>query len=152
VFVAKKRFYLVKRRNRRLEGKAIYYCRFRNPDGKLLPWKSTGSTSKTNAENWALDHLDDAVSVRATLTFKQYAVRWWMPDCQYLIRKAARGAPVAPKGGQIGRSARSRTRQRGGKPFLDLVFDILGGGKGGERSPKRQSDSNVSFRSETLNL
>jgi hypothetical protein len=70
---AKKRFYLIKRRNRRSEGKAIYYCRIRGSDGNLLPWKSTGQTTKSAAENWALDHLHEIASVRKTLTFKEYA-------------------------------------------------------------------------------
>ena len=105
---AKKRFYLVKRRNRRLEGKAIYYCRIRGSDGHLQPWKSTGQTTKSAAENWALDHLDEIASVRETLTFKEYAKNWWMPDCQYLIHKAARGAPVAPSYADVARSYLSR--------------------------------------------
>ena len=70
---AKKRFYLIKRRNRRSEAKAIYYCRIRGSDGNLLPWKSTGQTTKSAAENWALDHLHEIASVRKTLTFKEYA-------------------------------------------------------------------------------
>jgi hypothetical protein len=105
---AKKKFYLVKRRNRRAGGKAIYYCRFRSPSGDLLPWKSTGQTSKTDAENWAIDHFNDVASFRAILTFKEYAVGWWMPDCQYLIRKAARGSPVAPSYADVARSYLTR--------------------------------------------
>ena len=109
---AKKKFYLVKRRNRRSEGKAIYYCRFRNPDGNLLPWKSTGATSKTDAENWAIDHLNDVASVRATLNFGQYAEGWWLPDCPYFIRKAARGSPVAPSYADVARSYLTTERFR----------------------------------------
>ena len=105
---AKKRFYLIKRRNRRSEGKAIYYCRIRGSDGNLLPWKSTGQTTKSAVENWALDHLDEIASVRKTLTFKEYAEGWWMPDCQYLVRKAARGSPVAPSYADVARSYLSR--------------------------------------------
>jgi hypothetical protein len=106
--VARKRFYLVKRRNRRSEGKAIYYCRFRSPSGNLLPWKSTGQTSKTDAENWAIDRRNDAVSVKATLTFGQYAEGWWLPGHEYLVRKAARGSPVAPSYADVAKSYLSR--------------------------------------------
>lgn len=105
---AKKRFYLIKRRNRRSEGKAIYYCRIRGSDGHLQPWKSTGQTTKSAAENWALDHLDEIASVRETLTFKEYARGWWMPDHQYLARKLARGTPVAPSYADVARSYLSR--------------------------------------------
>lgn len=94
--MARKRFYLLKRRNRRLQGKSIYYCRFRAPGGELLPWKSTGTTTKTAAENWALDHLDEIALDRETLTFEEYAEGWWMPDHQYLAHKLARGSPLAP--------------------------------------------------------
>jgi len=62
--VVKKRFSLVKRRDRSCDGKAIYYCRFRSLSGDLLLWKSTGATSKDDAENW------------------------WMPNSKYLARKA----------------------------------------------------------------
>lgn len=102
--MAKKRFYLIKRRDRRSEGKAIFYCRFRSTSGNLLPWKSTGQITKTGAENWAIDHLNDVASVRETLTFRQYAKGWWLPDCQYLIRKSARGSPVAPSYADVAKS------------------------------------------------
>ena len=105
---AKKRFYLIKRRNRRSEGKAIYYCRIRGSDGNLLPWKSTGQTTKSAAENWAIDHLNQVALVKESLTFKQYADGWWMPDHQYLARKAARGSPVAPSYADVARSYLSR--------------------------------------------
>ena len=39
-------------------------------------------------------------------------------------------ANEVPKDGQIGRSARSRTRQRGAKPFPDLVFRHTRGRQG----------------------
>jgi len=45
-----KPFYLY-RRNR------IYYARFKLPDGRLSPAKSTGETTKGRAERWAVEYL-----------------------------------------------------------------------------------------------
>lgn len=76
--MAKKRFYLVKKRNRRSEGKAIYYCRFRSPSGELLPWKSTGETSKASAENWwTPDHQYLCTVASARLSVFEQALTWW---------------------------------------------------------------------------
>jgi len=115
---AKKRFYLIKRRNRHQEGKAIYYCRVRGSDGNLLPWKSTGQTSKTAAENWAVEHLAVASVVKETLTLKDYAEGWWMQGSEYLARQAARGTPISPSYAAVARSYLSRHILRVFKPFL----------------------------------
>jgi hypothetical protein len=51
--MAKKTFYLVKRKDALTDGKPTFYARFRSPDGELLPWRSTGEITRTKAEIWA---------------------------------------------------------------------------------------------------
>ena len=120
--LARERFYLIKRRNRRSGGKAIYYCRFCTQEGELLSWKSTGQTTKTAAENWAIDHLSQVATVKETLTFRQYADGWWTPEHQYLVRKAARGTPISPSYAAVARSYLSRhILPRFGSERLDKI-------------------------------
>jgi len=105
---AKKKFYLVKRRNRRSGGRAIYYCRFRGSDGTLLPWKSTGQITRSAAENWAIEHLAQTASARETFTYKEYADGWWLPESEYLARRSARGAPISPSYAAVANSYLAR--------------------------------------------
>jgi integrase len=52
--MARKPYYLVKRRDRLTAGKATYYCRFRDEaNGELEAWESTRETSETAADLWA---------------------------------------------------------------------------------------------------
>jgi hypothetical protein len=43
--MAKKRWYLVRRKDKRTNGKPTF-CRFTDESGNLLPWKSTRETTK----------------------------------------------------------------------------------------------------------
>jgi integrase len=92
-----KQYYLVKRKDRLTKGKPTYYCRFRDESGALLPWKSTGETSKTRAENWAIGQIKQGeILTRLNLTFGRYAAKWWTKDCEYTRRKRARGKSISP--------------------------------------------------------
>lgn len=62
--MAKKNYYLIRKKYRLTNRKPTYYVRFRDADGSLLPWRSTGETSKTRAELWAQAHLGEAVRQR----------------------------------------------------------------------------------------
>ena len=55
--MARKSFYLVARKDFQLKGRPVFYCRFRNAQGDLLPWVSTEETARTRAELWALGRL-----------------------------------------------------------------------------------------------
>ena len=44
--MAKKQFYLVKRKDKLTLGKATFYCRFRDAEGNLLAWRSTEQTAE----------------------------------------------------------------------------------------------------------
>jgi len=91
--VAKKRFYLVKRSDRLTEGKPTFYVRFRSEEGEFLPWRSTGKTTKTLAENWALQRLGQ-LPTKESLTFGAYAADWWTESCAYCEGRVARGVPI----------------------------------------------------------
>ena len=75
--MARKLFYLVARREARIQGKPIYYCRFRNTDGDLLPWRSTGETSRTRAELWALARLGQDTKRRENITLEAFVIGFW---------------------------------------------------------------------------
>ena len=55
--IARKRFYLIKLKDKLTDGRATFYCRFRDNEGILLPWKSTGHATRTAAENWTLSEI-----------------------------------------------------------------------------------------------
>lgn len=93
--MARKQFYLVKRRDKLTKGKPTYYCRLRDEGGDLVSWKSTGETTKTRAELWALSRVKSGASTsRENLTFGTYAAPWWMAGCAYCEGRLARGASI----------------------------------------------------------
>lgn len=51
--MAKKAFYLIRRKDRLTSGKPTYYVRFRGSDGEFLPWRSTGETSMAACLCWS---------------------------------------------------------------------------------------------------
>jgi len=89
--VARKPFYLVLRRDRLIKGKPTYYCRFRDAEGGLLPWASTGETAKTRAELWAQAQLREGIERRETVTLKEYVKGFWKPDGAFASGRAAHG-------------------------------------------------------------
>jgi hypothetical protein len=71
--MSRKLFYLVARKNVRPLGCPVFYCRFRNQEGQLLAWRSTGETSETRAELWALSKPGEAKEQRETITLESSA-------------------------------------------------------------------------------
>jgi len=91
--MAKRDFYLIKRRDRLTKGKPTWYCRFRALDGALLPWRSTGFTAKTAAESWALREIKAGrEGTRHAVTFARYAQGWWTQEHSYVQSRLARGS------------------------------------------------------------
>jgi len=95
--MARKSFYLLKRKDRLTVGKPTYYARFRDEGGELLPWRSTGETTKTRAENWALTQFKAGrIATRENLTFATFAEKWWKwGECDYIRGRLARGKALS---------------------------------------------------------
>ena len=95
--VVKKPYYLVRRRDRLTQGKPTYYCRFRDLDGSLLAWRSTGATSKTAAERWAIEQIrGGAIAQRSDLTLSIYTRGWWVDSHAWVRARRARGVRLSP--------------------------------------------------------
>jgi integrase len=75
--MAQKPFYLVARKDVQIKGRPVFYCRFRNTEGKLLAWRSTGETSKVRAELWALGRLGQDREHRENITLKVFVKDFW---------------------------------------------------------------------------
>jgi integrase len=70
----------------------MFYARFRAEDGSLLPWQSTGQTSKTAARAWAAARLKKGeATTRQRFIFSRYAEGWWTEDHDYVQGRIARG-------------------------------------------------------------
>jgi integrase len=72
-------------------GASIYYARFRGNDDELLPWQSTGHTSKTAARAWAQNKIKQGAVNSTRATFAKYAEHWWTTDHPYMQGRLARG-------------------------------------------------------------
>jgi len=99
--MAKKRFYLIKRRDRLTKDgttgkyKPTFYVRFRGEGGELLPWQSTQETLRTPAELWAQRKIKaGALTAQEHMTFGTYAAKWWTRECPYCEARIARGTPI----------------------------------------------------------
>ena len=91
--MAKRDFYLIRRRDRLTKGKPTWYCRFRARDASLLPWRSTGFTAKTTAKSWALREIKAGrEGTRQAITFERYAEDWWTQEHSYVQGRLARGS------------------------------------------------------------
>jgi hypothetical protein len=91
--IAKKQFYLIRRKDKLMKGRSTFYCRFRNSDGTLLPWQSTGETAKTRAENWAFAEMErrknEAPSDRVTL--ESFAKGFFLDSSPCIERQHRKG-------------------------------------------------------------
>jgi integrase len=98
--MAMKPFYVVKRRDRLTKDasgklKPTFYVRFRDEGGALMPWQSTGETSKTRAELWAFNKLKAGKpGLPEHVTFGTYAAGWWTKECRYCDSREARGVMI----------------------------------------------------------
>jgi integrase len=72
--------------------KPMFYARFRAEDGTLLPWQSTGQTSKTAARAWAAQKTKRGEGViRRRFIFSGFAEGWWTENHDYVQGRIARG-------------------------------------------------------------
>jgi integrase len=78
--MARKAFYLIARKDVKIKGRPVFYCRFRNGQGDLLAWRSTGETSRTRAELWALARLNASKDRRENITLEAFAKDFWSPE------------------------------------------------------------------------
>jgi integrase len=90
--------YTLYKRKTKKNKRFIYYCQFRDDDGNRMTARSTGQTSKTAADAWAIDQLRRGlITLKKNITFGQYAEGWWVPDkCKYIKGKIARGSRISP--------------------------------------------------------
>ena len=89
--MAKKAFYLIRRKDRLTQGKPTYYARFRDSKGVFLPWKSTGETSKTRAELWAQERLGESIDRRENVSLASYVEGFWDSDSTFAQGRFAHG-------------------------------------------------------------
>lgn len=83
-------FQLIERREK--GRKTIYYVRFRDDGGELLPWRPTpGITSKTAARAWAQKEIKKGSLTSSRATFAKYAEGWWTEEHSYVQGRLARG-------------------------------------------------------------
>ena len=72
--------------------KPMYYARFRAEDGTLLPWQTTGCTSKTAARAWAAQKTKRGEGIiRRRFIFSGFAEGWWTENHDYVQGRIARG-------------------------------------------------------------
>lgn len=65
-------------------GKTVYYVRFRLDNGSWGTAKSSGQTTKTAAEAWAIKYLKSGrVVLKENVTFSQFASDFFSPDSSY---------------------------------------------------------------------
>ncbi|HNR88564.1 MAG TPA: tyrosine-type recombinase/integrase [Spirochaetota bacterium] len=86
-----KPFYLY-RRNR------VYYCRFKLPDGRINPGKSTGETAKGRAEQWAIEYLRSGQIVRReNITLSEFAKDFFIWSGSWATDKRVRGLRIGQR-------------------------------------------------------
>lgn len=97
--MSKADFYIFKRSPKNKKCKPIYYCQFRDKDGKLSSALSTGQTSRATATSWVLSFLRKGGYVPSSgkLTFGEYAQDWWTSACPYCRSRKARGFSFSDK-------------------------------------------------------
>ncbi len=77
--------------------KYIYYVQFYDEAGNRMIARSTGQTSKSAAEAWAIEKIRRGVIISdKNITFEKYAENWWIWDkCTYVKHRLARGANIS---------------------------------------------------------
>jgi len=89
--MARKPFYLVARKDVQIKGRPVFYCRFRNAQGDLLPWKSTGETSRTRAELWALGRIGESKERRESIILEAFVKDFWSPEGAFARARSDHG-------------------------------------------------------------
>ncbi len=77
--------------------RVCYYVQFRDEKGRRLPGRSSGQSSKSAAEVWAIEQLSKGIiPSRANLTFIKFAESWFIwGKCEYIQRKLDRGISIS---------------------------------------------------------
>jgi integrase len=89
--MAKKSFYIIRRKDRLTNKKPTFYVRFRDTDGILLAWRSNGETSKTRAELWAQAQLGKSLHRKENITLEAFAKGFWNSDGPFVQKRCDRG-------------------------------------------------------------
>jgi len=91
--MARKQFYLIRRKDKLTNRKPTFYCRFRDEGGELLPWQSTGETAKTRAENWALAEMERRKNEAPsdTVTLGGFAAGFFRDSSPWIERQHRKG-------------------------------------------------------------
>lgn len=78
------------------DGSIVYYCRFRDEDGRRLPGRSTGKTNEEDAKAWANRQVGKGItSGKKSLTFAAFTSDFWKWDkCEYIKRRLRRGHTI----------------------------------------------------------
>ena len=89
-------FYLIQRNDRKLNGRPVYYCRFRDSTGQPTPWRSTRCTAKVRAEQWARQQIAGG-KVGAPTDLAGYLLTFWdYEQSPYVRSKRAEGRELSP--------------------------------------------------------
>ena len=87
---AQKQYSIYQRKRRK--GRPLMYVKFRGPDGNYLPGRSSGETSRSAAEVWALEELSKGeIPVSKKIRFGQYADGFFDWDGEYVTFLRNRG-------------------------------------------------------------
>ena len=87
-----KKPYTLYKRHTTKKNKYVYYIQFRNANGNRMTAVSSGQTSKTSAEAWAIKQLQEGM-IKSTkdLKFSVFAQDWFVwGKCKYLERQLNR--------------------------------------------------------------
>ncbi len=90
-----KQFYLYPRKN--AKGKKIYYVKFRDQYGRILTGISSGQTSKTKAEAWAIERIKKRQYNNPHILFADIAKDFYNYDGVWVQGKISRGIRVSAR-------------------------------------------------------
>jgi len=78
-------------------GKYIYYVQFYDDTGHRMTARSTGQTSKSAAEAWAIEQLKKGIiPTEKNISFGKFAENFWVWDCcSYVKSRLRRGAKIS---------------------------------------------------------
>ena len=82
---------------RKKNGKKVYYCRFKNPDGTYSSGKSTEQTSRARAESWAFDYLQNRTSHYQDMKLSEAGKDFFAYDGQWARSKRITGKRLSEK-------------------------------------------------------
>ena len=92
----KRDYYLVLRKDRKLDGRSVYYARFRDSTGKLTAWRSTRCTAKVRAAQWAEKQIAEGKEGPPTNLVEYLLTFWDYEQSPYVRSKRAEGRTMSP--------------------------------------------------------